>query len=100
MGGNMRYRTLTWVTAMTLFAALAMPVWTATPNNSSKDHKSKHQQYKFIDLGTFGGPASYFPNGFDGFLNNKGTAAGWADTSTSDPYSPFCANADCFVSHA
>jgi probable HAF family extracellular repeat protein len=96
----MRYRTLTCITAMTLFAALAMPVWTATQNNSSKDHKSKHHTYKFIDLGTFGGPASYFPNGFDGFLNNQGTAAGWADTSTTDPYSPFCANADCFVSHA
>src|SRR5262249_468322 len=54
--------------------------------------------YKLIDLGTFGGPASYFPNGFDGILNNHGTAVGGANTSTPDP---FCFPASsCFADHA
>lgn len=60
----------------------------------------EHHRYKLIDLGTFGGPASYFANGFDGILNNHGTSAGWADTSTPDPYPGFCFNLNCFVSHA
>jgi probable HAF family extracellular repeat protein len=60
----------------------------------------EHHHYKLIDLGTFGGPVSYFSNGNDGILNNQGIAAGWADTSTSDPYFPFCFNQDCFESHA
>jgi probable HAF family extracellular repeat protein len=60
----------------------------------------EHHHYKLIDLGTFGGPASYFANGFDGILNNHGTSAGWADKSTPDPFPGFCVNPDCFVSHA
>jgi probable HAF family extracellular repeat protein len=59
-----------------------------------------HAHYKLVDLGTFGGPASYFSNGFDGILNHHGTAGGWADTSTPDPVPTFCFNFDCFVSHA
>jgi probable HAF family extracellular repeat protein len=86
----MKSRTLRWITAITLFAALAMPVQLA----------AQHTRYKLVDVGTFGGPASYFSNGFDGILNHHGTAAGWADTSTPDPYAPFCFNGDCFVSHA
>ena len=60
---------------------------------------AQHRHYKFIDLGTFGGPASYFSNGLDGILNNQDTAVGWADTAAADA-SPFCFNPDCFVSHA
>lgn len=56
--------------------------------------------YRLIDLGTFGGPASYFNNGLDGILNNQGVAVGWASTSQPDPYDPFCFNPNCFVSHA
>ena len=62
--------------------------------------KAQHHHYKFFDLGTFGGQASYLSNGFDGILNDHGTAVGWADTSTRDPYPAFCFNPDCFVSHA
>jgi probable HAF family extracellular repeat protein len=55
-------------------------------------------RYRLVDLGTFGGPASYFPNGFDGILNNHGTAVGGANTSTPDP---FCFPApSCFAEHA
>ncbi len=61
---------------------------------------AQHRHYKFIDLGTFGGPASYFANTHDGILNNGGTAVGWADTSAADAFPIFCFNIDCFVSHA
>ena len=61
---------------------------------------AQHRHYKFIDLGTFGRPASYFANTHDGILNNAGTAVGWADTSAADAFPIFCFNIDCFVSHA
>jgi probable HAF family extracellular repeat protein len=92
----MKSRIPTCIVAMTLFAALAIPVRLA-----AQAQDKEHTRYKLIDLGTFGGPASYFPNGFDGFLNNHATAAGWADTSTPDPYPGFCFDPqNCFVSHA
>jgi hypothetical protein len=63
--------------------------------------RCERPRYKLIDLGTFGGPASYFQNGFDGILNDRGTAVGWANTSSPDPFDPFCADPDnCFVTHA
>jgi probable HAF family extracellular repeat protein len=87
----MKSRTLTCITVTTLLVALAAPIRVAAQG---------HTRYKFIDLGTFGGPASYMNNGADGILNNRGTAVGSADTSTPDPYPAFCYNPDCFVSHA
>lgn len=87
----MKSRYLMLLTAITLFAAVAIPV-----RLTAQDHS----RYKLIDLGTFGGPASYFSNGFDGILNHHGMAAGWADTSTPDPDPTFCFDFDCFVSHA
>jgi len=86
------------VTLEVLVALLAFAISLVAQEQPAK-HPS-HRRYKFVDLGTFGGPASYFPNGLDGFLNNHGTAAGWADTSTPDPHPGFCSNLDCFVSHA
>lgn len=73
------------ISALTLVAALTVPV-----QLTAQEHNEKHAHYKLIDLGTFGGPASSFSNGFDGILNHHGTAAGWADTSTPDPDPTFC----------
>ena len=94
----MKSRSTNRIVAVTLLVVLAVPLALAAQNNQHQ--KSKHHHYKFIDLGTFGGPASYFSNGADGILNGKGTAAGWADTSVPDPFPSSCFNPDCFVSHA
>src|SRR5215831_19588711 len=74
-----------------LVAALAIPVLVAAQTSP---------RYRLIDLGTFGGPASYFPNGLDGILNNHGVTVGWANTSVPDPFDPICITPNCFVAHA
>jgi probable HAF family extracellular repeat protein len=85
------------------FAALAVSL----PMAAQEEH-AKHHHYKLVDLGTFGGPLNYI-NGDDLLVpymeaaqstNGAGTLIGWADTSTLDPYNPFCFNGDCYVSHA
>jgi probable HAF family extracellular repeat protein len=78
--------------AISLCVALSLLAPTA-----SSAQTGDHQRYRLIDLGTFGGPASYFPNGFDGILNNHGTAVGWANTTEADP---LCNEANCIAAHA
>lgn len=76
------------------------------PNNASLGSPqsqplsaARHVRYSFIDLGTLGGPASFFANGFDGVLSPDGTSTGFAETPGADPFSPFCIDFDCFVPH-
>jgi hypothetical protein len=78
---NLNFSCRKQLIAQTLFAAfaLAMPIQLA----------AQHTRYKLFDVGTLGGPASSTSNGLDGILNNHGTAVGWANTSTPDPYAPF-----------
>ena len=83
------------VAVVMLYAALTIPVGLAAQD----EHNHKHNHYQLIDLGTFGGPASYFA-GAGGSLSNHGTAAGSADTATPDPFPDFCFDPDCFVGHA
>jgi uncharacterized membrane protein len=59
----MKSRTLTCITAMTLFAALAMPVRLAA---------QEHARNKFIDMGRFGDSQANLR--FDSRLNNQDTA--------------------------
>jgi len=75
------------LTALALIIAFALSVPLA----------AQQARYRLIDLGTFGGPASYFNNGYDGILNNHGAAVGWANTSAPDP---FCFMDNCFATHA
>lgn len=66
-----------------------------------------NMRYKFVDLGTFGGPNSYLP-AFYYVLNGEtpqalsadGTFAGWADTDVPDPNAPNNCFFDCFVDGA
>jgi probable HAF family extracellular repeat protein len=77
----------------------------------------KHHHYKLIDIGTFGGPQSYFNNlhlgdrfgfvtafyGFAQVSNGPQVLVGFADTATPEPYSAnplFCYVPDCFIAHA
>jgi probable HAF family extracellular repeat protein len=90
----MKSRTLTCITAITLFAALTTPVRLA----------AQHAQYKLIDLGTFGGPASNLapppiggPENPGRALTGNGVIVGQAATATPDPS---CIDPDCFFNHA
>jgi probable HAF family extracellular repeat protein len=85
---------MTCITAITLFAALAIPVQLAA---------QEHNHYKLIDMGTLGGPSAYKSVNAPGYqiINNAGTVAFGADTPMIDPNAPnLCFNSDCFVSHA
>jgi hypothetical protein len=74
---------------MTLFAVLAAPVRLA-----AQGQETNFRHYKLIDIGTFGGPASYFTEPGVGrgelVLNSQGILAGKADTSIPDPHSGNC----------
>lgn len=72
----MKSRTLTCITALTLFAALAIPIPLA----------AQHTQYKLIDLGTLGGPNSATNGGPPSMINNRGVVAGMADTTAPCAY--------------
>jgi probable HAF family extracellular repeat protein len=93
----MEFRKLTRSLIAVLVTALATSSWAGAQNAPGN---SQTPRYRLIDLGTLGGPASYFPNGLDGILNNHGTTVGWANTSALDPFDPFCIAPNCFVAHA
>jgi probable HAF family extracellular repeat protein len=96
-----RSRTLTCITAMALFAALAVPLRLVAQEQQQKEHT----RYKLIDIGTFGGPNSSVPTSFLPLndttgvqvISNNGTVTGAADTSTPDP---LCFLDDCFYPNA
>jgi probable HAF family extracellular repeat protein len=73
------------ITAMILFAALAMPVRLGAQDNHENHNKQHH--YQFFDLGTFGGPISRNDGTYPA-LNDEGTVIGLADTTTPDPFYP------------
>jgi probable HAF family extracellular repeat protein len=89
----MKFKMQTLVVALSVFAALTLPV----------QLYAQHTRYKAIDLGTLGGPSTYGQGNGAGtgrFINNPGTVVGTSDTTTPDPNAPNCFNPDCLVSHA
>src|SRR5215469_16734872 len=86
----MKSRTLVLITAMIVFAMLAIPVQLA-----AQEHTTHFRHYKLIDIGTFGGPASYFTEPGIGrgelVLNSQGMLTGKSETSTPDSHSGNCA---------
>lgn len=86
----MKSTILITMTAITLFAALVLPIGLA----------AQQPRYKLIDLGTFGGPNShYFSAPVVQSVNSRGMVVGAADTPDADPDAPFCFF-DCFVNRA
>ena len=91
----MKSNVLRNTTVMAFFIAVALTAQSQT----------QQPRYRLIDMGTFGGPASELNSGDDASfsvstVNNRGTFAGWADTSQPDPFPAFCFTNDCFVAHA
>jgi len=91
-------RMFTNIIAMTLLAALAMPVESSA--QEQKEQKKEHHHYKLVDLGTLGGPNSFFPGPGTLDLNSRGLAIAEADTSIPDPFAPNCLQSTCLVNHS
>jgi probable HAF family extracellular repeat protein len=91
---NIKSRMLTSITAMVLFAALAIPVHVAAQDEQEHNHRHKQHHYKLIDMGTFGGPSSFVNPPFNSVpaLNSRGTIVGSSATSI-----PITSTSDGFV---
>ncbi len=91
----MRKNLTTLITGLSLCAALTLPVV-----SSAQEHNTKQPNYIVKDMGTFGGPNSFFfSSPVVESVNNHGTVVGGADTGLPDPYAPNCF-ADCYILHA
>jgi probable HAF family extracellular repeat protein len=77
----MKSRTLMWITPVILFAVLALPTRLAAQSDPAKI--ARHHHYQLIDMGTFGGPASFInpPFNVNPELSSRGTTAGGSATS-------------------
>jgi probable HAF family extracellular repeat protein len=90
----------TCIAAMTLFAALAIPVRVAAQEKpTTQEQKAVHRRYKFIDVGALGGPLTFTLDSEQMLLNN-GTLTGQSDTPIPDPDAPNCFAQECFVQRA
>lgn len=69
-----------------VLAATAIPDPLAAQAKQGHNNGIQHH-YKFIDLGTFGGPMSR-NDGIYPALNHQGTVIGGADTNDPDPFYP------------
>ena len=96
----MNSRTWTRIIALTLFAALALPLQLAGQNRAKQHHPHQYHHYQVITPATFGGPSTGLQNSGPpraGVLNNRGTLVGWANTPEADPY---CGFGNCYAGDA
>jgi probable HAF family extracellular repeat protein len=108
----MKSEILMLASAIALLAVAVVPRRLTAQNGH--DQAPQYHHYKVLDLGTFGGPNSYFNslNLTDAFgfgtvfynlaqvRNARGIFVGFADTSAPDPNPSFCYLPDCYVTHA
>lgn len=97
----MKSKTWTCIIALTLFAALGLPLQLAAQSTAKQHHSHQYHHYQIVDAGTFGGPSSGLQNPQlprAGVLNNRGTLVGWANTPGSD--SPYCGFGNCYAGDA
>jgi probable HAF family extracellular repeat protein len=92
----MKSRFVNYAIAMGVLFGLTVTFPLAAQNTNAP--KSKHQQYKLYDFGTFGGPDSHAST-LDVTVTGAGSVAS-LDTSLADPFNPNCFEGDCFVVHS
>src|SRR5438067_905906 len=96
----MKSRTLTFITAWSLFAALAVPVRLAAQEKQPAQQQNKSvPRYVLIDVGTLAGPNSYVNGPGVSDLSSQGTYVGEAETSIPDLFAPDCLDPECLVQH-
>jgi probable HAF family extracellular repeat protein len=83
----MKSAILSRASALALLFALAYPALLVAQERTANEHPARAVRYRFIDLGTFGGPNS-FTNGSSVVINENGTVVGAADTDIPCPYFP------------
>jgi hypothetical protein len=98
----MKSRTWMWTAVVYLLATIALTIGLAAQDNPSQNNDHRHHRYKFIDIGTFGGPTSGVPTSFVNEIGNRvisdeGTVGGVSDTAEADP---LCLFDDCFIPNA
>lgn len=88
------FRAYIWV--LSVLAALPLQIQLHAQNTNWK-----RPHYIVRDMGTFGGPSSFFASQpIVQSVNNRGVVVGGADTDLPDPYGPNCVSPDCHISHA
>jgi len=76
----MKSRNLILAITFALVTAMTIPTGLAAQDDAVQSKKAQHHHYKLMDIGTFGGPQSFFQTD-SGVLNNAGVLAGWSDTT-------------------
>ena len=89
--------------ACLLATPIALNAQSATPMTSPQIPATQQRAPKYVirDLGTFGGPNSYYySQPIVAVVNNHGTVVGGADTTEHDPDDPSCFGNACLAVHA
>lgn len=80
----MKSRIFTWIAAVTLFTALAMPVRPQAQEQSAQEQKAEPARYIVKDLGTLGGTSSIAFG-----INNAARVGGGASLEPNGPLHAF-----------
>ena len=75
--------------AVSLLVSLQLPAQLSAQRNADENHS--HPQYKLVDMGTFGGPNSYFfSDTVVESVNNQGTVVGGGAPEASTIHNLHC----------